>query len=121
MTDAFQTAVQWLEHLLLGSIAVAIATLAVAATGIALLTGRIDRRRATVLVIGCFTVFGAASIEPGLIGLPGATEASSPQTPSSPPPAQRPQLTPGFDPYAGAAPLPVPINKQRLQDATAPH
>jgi type IV secretory pathway VirB2 component (pilin) len=59
-------AVSWLQGTLLGNVATALAVIAVGATGLMMLTGRIDWRRGAVVILGCFIVFGAASIVAGI-------------------------------------------------------
>lgn len=60
------TAVDWLQGTLLGNVATALAVIAVGATGLMMLTGRIDWRRGAVVILGCFIVFGAAAIVAGI-------------------------------------------------------
>jgi type IV secretion system protein VirB2 len=60
------SAVTWLEGTLLGNVATALAVIAVGATGLMMLTGRIDWRRGATVIIGCFIVFGAAAIVAGI-------------------------------------------------------
>jgi type IV secretion system protein VirB2 len=59
-------AVSWLQGTLLGNVATALAVIAVGATGLMMLTGRIDWRRGATVILGCFIVFGAASIVAGI-------------------------------------------------------
>ena len=59
-------AVGWLQGTLLGNVATALAVIAVGATGLMMLTGRIDWRRGAVVILGCFILFGAASIVAGI-------------------------------------------------------
>ena len=59
-------AVTWIQGTLLGNIATALAVIAVGATGLLMLAGRIDWRRGAVVILGCFIVFGAASIVAGI-------------------------------------------------------
>ncbi|WP_423141119.1 TrbC/VirB2 family protein [Parablastomonas sp. CN1-191] len=59
-------AVNWLQGTLLGTVATVIAVIAIAAVGFMMLTGRIDWRRGAVVVVGCFILFGAASIVAGI-------------------------------------------------------
>jgi type IV secretion system protein VirB2 len=60
------SAVSWLQGTLLGAVATALAVIAVAATGLLMLTGRIDWRRGATVILGCFIVFGAAAIVGGI-------------------------------------------------------
>jgi type IV secretory pathway VirB2 component (pilin) len=108
------TAVQWLEALLLGPLALAVGTIAVAAFGFLMLSGRVDVRTGARVVIGCFILFGARSIATGLqagaAGLgereasyaaPFTTAATLPEPQSIATPS--PQAPAAYDPYAGAA------------------
>jgi type IV secretion system protein VirB2 len=59
-------AVGWLQGTLLGTFATVAAVIAVAAVGFMMLTGRIDWRRGAIVILGCFILFGAASIVAGI-------------------------------------------------------
>ena len=59
-------ALSWLQGTLLGNVATAIAVMAVAAVGFMMLTGRLNWRFGATVVIGCFILFGAASIVAGI-------------------------------------------------------
>ena len=59
-------AVQWLQGTLLGTIATTVAVIAVAGIGFLMLTGRINWRYGATVIIGCFILFGAASIVGGI-------------------------------------------------------
>jgi type IV secretion system protein VirB2 len=65
-SNVILNAVNWLQGTLLGNVATAVAVIAVAATGLMMLTGRIDWRRGAVVILGCFVVFGAAAIVTGI-------------------------------------------------------
>src|SRR6185312_1323668 len=60
------SAVNWLEGTLLGTIATVAAVVAIAAVGFMMLTGRINWRYGVTVVLGCFILFGAASIVAGI-------------------------------------------------------
>jgi type IV secretion system protein VirB2 len=60
------SAVQWLQGTLLGTIATVVAVVAVACVGLLMLTGRINWRHGAVVILGCFILFGAASIVAGI-------------------------------------------------------
>lgn len=60
------SAVQWLEGTLLGTIATVVAVIAVASVGLLMLTGRINWRYGATVIVGCFILFGAASIVGGI-------------------------------------------------------
>lgn len=59
-------AVRWLQGTLLGTVATVIAVIAIASVGFLMLTGRINWRHGAVVVLGCFILFGAASIVAGI-------------------------------------------------------
>jgi type IV secretion system protein VirB2 len=60
------SAVQWLQGTLLGTIATVVAVIAVASVGLLMLTGRINWRYGATVIVGCFILFGAASIVGGI-------------------------------------------------------
>lgn len=60
------SAVQWLQGTLLGTVATVVAVVAVACVGLLMLTGRINWRHGAVVILGCFILFGAASIVAGI-------------------------------------------------------
>ena len=60
------SAVRWLEGTLLGTIATVVAVIAVASVGFLMLTGRINWRYGATVIVGCFILFGAASIVAGI-------------------------------------------------------
>ena len=98
----------WMQSTLSGTLATIIATIAIASIGLGMLWGRIDLRRGTSVLIGCFILFGAATIATGLrdaAGFVGGDAGVSPgEQASAPVPLPKP-LTPQApaDPYAGAA------------------
>ncbi len=59
-------AVSWLQGTLMGTVATVAAVIAVAAVGFMMLTGRINWRHGAVVILGCFILFGAASIVAGI-------------------------------------------------------
>lgn len=60
------SAVNWLQGTLLGTIATVVAVIAVAMVGFMMLTGRINWRYGATVIVGCFILFGAASIVAGI-------------------------------------------------------
>jgi type IV secretion system protein VirB2 len=60
------SAVSWLQGTLMGTVATVVAVIAIAAVGFGMLTGRINWRHGAVVVLGCFILFGAASIVGGI-------------------------------------------------------
>jgi len=104
-------AIAWIEQIFSGTAASVLATIAIASVGFMMLAGRIDVRRAITIVLGCFMVFGAASIAHGLLAtVRGGTTApvaavEAPPAPSYPQATTGP-ATPsakGHDPYAAVA------------------
>lgn len=65
-SNVILNAVNWLQGTLLGNVATALAVIAVGATGLLMLTGRIDWRRGATVILGCFIVFGAGAIVAGI-------------------------------------------------------
>jgi type IV secretion system protein VirB2 len=59
-------ALSWMQGTLLGSVATAVAVMAVAAVGFMMLTGRMNWRFGATVIIGCFILFGAVSIVGGI-------------------------------------------------------
>ena len=59
-------ALHWLQDTLLGTVATVAAVMAVAAVGFMMLTGRMNWRHGAVVILGCFVLFGAASIVGGI-------------------------------------------------------
>ena len=75
--SAFVAASEWVQTTLLGSLATAVAVIAVATVGLLLLTGRVNLKRGLTVFVGCFILFGASSIANGLLGAASsATNAS---------------------------------------------
>lgn len=65
-SGAIVSAVRWLQDTLLGTVATAVAVIAVASVGFLMLTGRINWRHGATVILGCFILFGAASIVAGI-------------------------------------------------------
>lgn len=101
--------VSWLQHTLLGTVAEAVAIVAIAVVGFSMLSGRLGVRRGITVVIGCFVLFGASSIAMGVQsfsdGGGGNEWRAPPPVPDLPTLPQPPPTAPaaGNDPYAGAA------------------
>ena len=60
------SAAQGVQGPLLGTIATVAAVIAVASVGFLMLTGRINWRYGATVIVGCFILFGAASIVAGI-------------------------------------------------------
>lgn len=59
-------AMHWLQGTLLGTVATVVAVIAVASVGFLMLTGRVNWRYGATVILGCFILFGAASIVGGI-------------------------------------------------------
>lgn len=59
-------AMRWMQGTLLGTVATVVAVIAIASVGLLMLTGRINWRHGAVVILGCFVLFGAASIVAGI-------------------------------------------------------
>jgi type IV secretion system protein VirB2 len=60
------SAARWLQGTLLGTVATVAAVVAVAVVGFLMLTGRMNWRYGAMVILGCFVLFGAASIVAGI-------------------------------------------------------
>ena len=65
-SGAITNALGWLEGTLLGTVATVAAVIAIAGVGFMMLTGRMNWRHGITVIIGCFILFGAASIVAGI-------------------------------------------------------
>jgi type IV secretion system protein VirB2 len=65
-SGAILGAARWIQGTLLGTVATVVAVIAVAVVGLLMLTGRINWRYGAVVILGCFILFGAASIVAGI-------------------------------------------------------
>jgi type IV secretion system protein VirB2 len=65
-SDVLVNAVNWMQATLLGTVATTAAVIAVAAIGFMMLSGRMNWRHGAVVILGCFILFGAASIVAGI-------------------------------------------------------
>src|SRR6478736_7848815 len=59
-------ALGWMQGTLLGTVATAVAVMAVAAVGFMMLTGRMNWRFGATVIIGCFILFGTGAIVSGI-------------------------------------------------------
>ncbi len=59
-------AMRWVQGTLLGSVATVAAVIAIAVVGFLMLSGRINWRYGAIVILGCFILFGAASIVAGI-------------------------------------------------------
>jgi type IV secretory pathway VirB2 component (pilin) len=98
-------AAAWIAGAMTGSLATIVATLAIAALGLAMLLGRMSVRDGARTALGCFILFGAPGIAAALMqAAPRSTAlASVAPAPAAPiPPVPQPPR-PNADPYAGAS------------------
>ena len=58
--------VGWLQGTMMGNVATAVAVMAIAAVGFMMLTGRLNWRYGATVILGCFVLFGAATIVGGI-------------------------------------------------------
>ena len=72
LVSVLVSAVRWLQGTLLGTVATVVAVIAIASVGLMMLTGRINWRYGLTVIIGCFILFGAASIVAGIRSTVGA-------------------------------------------------
>ena len=102
-------AMSWLQGATVNTLAQTIAIVTIAAVGFRMLNGRLEVRRAVQVVLGCFLLFGSASIANGLReSIVGQNLDIAPVVAPIPPPplGSLPQSTPipvPYDPYAGAS------------------
>lgn len=100
-------AIQWAVHVLTGTIGTSIAIVAVAGIGLMLLSGRVPVRRAIGIILGCFILFGSATIATALVDVSqgdpmvAAVDSAPVAILPSPPSPQKPAAP--YDPYAGAS------------------
>lgn len=59
-------ALAWLQGTLLGTVATVVAVIAIGVVGMLMLAGRINWRYGATVILGCFILFGAASIVAGI-------------------------------------------------------
>ena len=59
-------AVTWMQDTLLGEVASGVAVIAVAVVGFMMLSGRLNWRYGATVIVGCFVLFGAATIVGGI-------------------------------------------------------
>jgi type IV secretory pathway VirB2 component (pilin) len=102
--EALVVGAHWIENLLTRSVGVAIAVLAIALVGIALLSGYYPLRRGIKVALGCFILFGAQSIARSLVDAVSTATPAVIQTEARPmSDISFPKQSPQFDPFAGAS------------------
>ena len=65
-SGAITGALTWIQGTLMGTVATVAAVIAVASCGFMMLTGRMNWRYGATVILGCFILFGAASIVAGI-------------------------------------------------------
>ena len=65
-SGAITGALNWMQGTLMGTVATVAAVIAIAAVGFMMLTGRMNWRCGATVILGCFILFGAASIVAGI-------------------------------------------------------
>jgi type IV secretory pathway VirB2 component (pilin) len=104
-------AAQWVDTLIQRPVVTSLAVLAMAAVGLAMLSGRIAVRRGATVALGCFLTFGASAITHGIFAAatyPPDVEATTTAAAIEPPPPvfeipAKPERPVVNDPYAGAS------------------
>lgn len=66
--DPITSALLWMQSILLGPIATALAVMAVAGVGFMMLTGRMNWRYGATVIIGVFVIFGAPRLVATIAG-----------------------------------------------------
>lgn len=100
--SAIPDAVGWIGNLLVGPFATAIAVVAVALLGFAMLDGTISTRRMSRVLLGCFLLFGAQAMAASMIeSLRGPTSLS--EFAVAPPPPVPVKSPKPFNPYTRAS------------------
>ncbi len=65
-SSPISNALDWIQGTLMGKVATTVAVIAVAAVGFMMLTGRMNWKFGATVIIGCFILFGAATIVGGI-------------------------------------------------------
>ncbi|HTN41561.1 MAG TPA: TrbC/VirB2 family protein [Asticcacaulis sp.] len=65
-SSPISNALDWIQGTLMGKVATTVAVIAVAAVGFMMLTGRMNWRFGATVIVGCFILFGAATIVGGI-------------------------------------------------------
>src|ERR1044071_9591873 len=70
-SDPIIAALNWIQGTLLGNLATTAAVIAVATVGFLMLSGRMNWRFGATVILGCFILFGAATIVGGIRAVAG--------------------------------------------------
>ncbi|MGA9657892.1 MAG: TrbC/VirB2 family protein [Asticcacaulis sp.] len=65
-SSPISNALDWIQGTLMGKVATTVAVIAVAMVGFMMLTGRMNWRFGATVIVGCFILFGAATIVGGI-------------------------------------------------------
>ena len=65
-SSPISNALDWIQGTLMGKVATTVAVIAVAAVGFMMLTGRMNWKFGATVILGCFILFGAATIVGGI-------------------------------------------------------
>jgi hypothetical protein len=116
LNSSLPSALDWSEKVLLGSAGTAIAVLAVAGIGFAMLRGGIPVRRGVVTITGCFILFSSRAIAAALVGAVVLPPVEGKAIPVAAPPAYMAPIAPTlpYDPYAGASVPERPQDSARI-------
>ncbi|MBO6526417.1 TrbC/VirB2 family protein [Erythrobacter sp.] len=102
--SALVSAIEWINDLLLGSLATGLCILAVSLVGLLMLLGQMPIRQGMRVVLGCFVLLGAPVIAAGLAGAwQSAAPAATEPMVFIPEEARAPLPPAHYDPYAGAS------------------
>jgi hypothetical protein len=103
--DSFGNALAWIVSIMLGDAATAVAVIAVAGVGFAMLQGRQSARDGIRVFLGCVILFNAPTIAKAFSDRTDETIAPSDLPPPVPHPpiALRHYAPAPYDPYAGAS------------------
>jgi type IV secretion system protein VirB2 len=65
-SGAIDGALYWIQGTLMGTVATVAAVISIAGVGFMMLSGRMNWRHGLTVILGCFILFGAASIVAGI-------------------------------------------------------
>ena len=110
-SGSFGLASNWLLGIISGQGATGMAVIAIAALGLAILTGRTNFRRTGRVILGGFLLLGASAVASGMLRSAGTRAFAdstmnditvSPQSTEALPRAEPSRAPQPFDPYAGS-------------------
>jgi type IV secretion system protein VirB2 len=65
-SGAIDGALYWIQGTIMGTVATVAAVISIASVGFMMLSGRMNWRHGITVILGCFILFGAASIVAGI-------------------------------------------------------